>query len=107
MSHQMTDPNELSQSQIAARAREREDVVVNGLIIRHTAGVRLTHWLLATSFFLAALTGFVIYTPYFAGLAGIFGGGAMARFLHPWFSLGFVISALFLSRAWFKRMKRE
>src|SRR5262245_41344226 len=107
MAHQMTDPNTLSQSQIAARARAQEDVAVNDLIIRHTAGVRLTHWLLAISFFLATLTGFVVYTPYFAGLAGIFGGGATARFLHPWFSLGFVISALFLCRAWFKRMKRE
>ncbi|MCI0391289.1 MAG: formate dehydrogenase subunit gamma [Acidobacteria bacterium] len=107
MAHQMTDPNTLSQSQIAARAREQEDVVVNDLIIRHTAGARLTHWLLAIFFFLSALTGFVIYTPFFAGLAGIFGGGAMTRFLHPWFSLGFVISALFLCLAWFKRMKRE
>ena len=107
MAHQMTGRDTPRQSQIAARARAQEDVVSHGLIIRHTAGVRLTHWLLAISFFLAALTGFVIYTPYFAGLAGIFGGGAMTRFLHPWFSLGFVISVLFLFRAWFKRMKKE
>jgi len=107
MAHRMTGQNAPSQSQIAARARAQEDVVAHGLIIRHTAGVRLSHWLLAIFFFLSALTGFVIYTPYFAGLAGIFGGGAMTRFLHPWFSLGFVISASFLFRAWFKRMKRE
>lgn len=97
----------LSQSQVAARAREQEDVVVNDLIIRHTARVRLMHWLLAIFFFLAMLTGFVLYTPYLAGLAGIFGGGATARFLHPWFSLGFVIAAAFLFRAWRQRMKKE
>ena len=107
MAHQMTDPKSLSQSQIPARARAREDVAVNDMIIRHTAGVRLAHWLLAISFFLAALTGFVIYTPYFAGLAGIFGGGAMTRVLHPWFSLCFALAALFLFRAWFGRMKGE
>lgn len=107
MADQTTDSDALSQSQIAARARKKEDVVAQDLIIRHNARVRLTHWLLAIFFFLSALTGFVIYTPFFAGLAGIFGGGAMTRFLHPWFSLGFVISVLFLSRAWFKRMKRE
>src|SRR5215510_8184253 len=107
MAHRMTGQNAPSQSQIAARARAQEDVVAHGLIIRHTAGVRLAHWLLAIFFFLSALTGFVIYTPYFAGLAGIFGGGAMARFLHPWFSLGFVIGVAFLFGRWHARMMSE
>jgi formate dehydrogenase subunit gamma len=107
MANQVSDPHALSQSQVAARAREQEDVAVNDLIIRHTAGVRLTHWLMAIFFFLAALTGFTIFTPYFAGLAGLFGGGPMTRFLHPWFSLGFVIPVLFLFIAWRKRMQRD
>lgn len=97
----------LSQSQIAARAREQEDVLVNNLVIRHTAAVRLTHWLVAIFFFLALLTGFVLFTPYFAGLAGVFGGGAMVRTLHPWFSLGFVAAAFFLYRYWKNPMKKE
>lgn len=97
----------LSQSQLAARAREQEDVLVNSLIIRHTAAVRLTHWLVAIFFFLSLLTGFVMYTPYLAGLAGIFGGGASVRTLHPWFALGFTIAALFLYRAWRGKMKKE
>src|SRR5499426_1543756 len=98
----------LGQAEIAAIARKHEDVMVNDeLIVRHKAGVRLAHWTLAVFFFLATLTGFVIYTPYFAGLAGVFGGGAMARFLHPWFSLGFVIGVAFLFGHWRARMMSE
>src|SRR5262245_26537282 len=98
----------IGQAKIAALARKQEDVMINdALIVRHKSGVRLTHWTLAVFFFLATLTGFAIYTPYFAGLAGVFGGGAMARFLHPWFSLGFVIGVAFLFGPWRSRMKSE
>jgi formate dehydrogenase subunit gamma len=97
-----------SQAEIATIARRQQDVMINGdLIVRHKASVRLTHWAVAIFFFLAMLTGFVVFTPYFAGLAGFFGGGAMARFLHPWFSLGFVISVAFLFGHWLKRMRSE
>jgi formate dehydrogenase subunit gamma len=99
---------ELTQARVAAIARNQEDVMANDeLIVRHKASVRLIHWTVAVFFFLAMLTGFVIYTPYFAGLAGIFGGGAMTRFLHPWFSLGFVISVAFLFAHWRARMMSE
>jgi len=97
-----------NQSEIAALAREKEDVVISQtLIARHKASVRLTHWLVAIFFFLATLTGFVLFTPFLFGLSGIFGGGAMTRFLHPWFSLGFVTAILFLIRAWGRRMKMD
>jgi len=97
-----------NQSEIAALAREKEDVVINQtLIARHKASVRLTHWLVAIFFFLATLTGFVLFTPFLFGLSGVFGGGAMTRFLHPWFSLGFVTAVLFLIRAWRGRMKMD
>src|SRR5215831_4448400 len=107
MSQTAAGENEYRQAQVAALAREREDVAVNDVIIRHTSKVRLTHWLVAIFFFSALLTGFVMYTPYFAGLAGIFGGGAMVRFLHPWFSLAFVVGVLFLFSYWKDRMKTE
>jgi formate dehydrogenase subunit gamma len=109
-SHPLTRPavEPLGQAEIAAIARKQEDVMVNDeLIVRHKAGVRISHWTLAVFFFLAMLTGFVIYTPYFAGLAGVFGGGAMARFLHPWFSLGFIIGVGFLFVHWRARMMSE
>ena len=97
----------LAQAQIARLASERQDVAIDDMIIRHTSKVRATHWLVAIFFFLSLLTGFVMFTPYFAGLAGVFGGGPMVRFLHPWFSLGFVIAVLFLFLQWNARMKKE
>jgi formate dehydrogenase subunit gamma len=103
----MSSPMTHTQAEIAAIARNKEDVMVNDVIVRHKAGVRLTHWSLAVFFFLSLLTGFVVFTPYLAGLAGLFGGGAMARFLHPWFSLGFVISVVFLFAHWSARMSSE
>ena len=46
----------------------------------------------ASSSFLALLSGFGIYLPWiFRFFTPLFGGGAMTRFLHPWFGLGFVI----------------
>ncbi|HEV8131412.1 MAG TPA: cytochrome b/b6 domain-containing protein [Acidobacteriota bacterium] len=97
----------LGQAQIARLAAEREDVAIDDLIVRHTSKVRMTHWLVAIFFFLSLLTGFVMFTPYFAGLAGIFGGGPMVRLLHPWFSLGFVVAVFFLYNQWKERMKKE
>jgi formate dehydrogenase subunit gamma len=98
----------MSQAEIAAIAREWEDVIIDEhLIVRHKISVRLTHWLVAIFFFLSMLTGLVLFTPYLYGLSGIFGGGAMARFLHPWFSLVFVICVLFMFLAWRQRMRKE
>jgi cytochrome b subunit of formate dehydrogenase len=48
---------------------------------------------IAAPFFVPALlSGFAIYTPWlFRWLTPLFGGGAMTRELHPWFSLGLVV----------------
>jgi formate dehydrogenase subunit gamma len=97
-----------NQAEIAAIAREKEDLMIGeSLIVRHKASVRLTHWFVAIFFFLAMLTGFAVFTPFFFGLSALFGGGAMTRALHPWFSLGFVIAVLFLFRAWRRKMMLE
>ncbi len=60
-------------------------------LLRHPVYTRLLHWTVAPFFILALLSGFAIYTPWlFRWLTPLFGGGAMTRELHPWFSLGFV-----------------
>jgi len=88
-------------------------------IVRHPVYTRLLHWSVAIFFVAALLSGFAIYSPWlFRGLTPIFGGGAMTRLLHPWFSLGFVV-AFFLQflnwldpmtwnandRRWMKRIR--
>jgi formate dehydrogenase subunit gamma len=61
-------------------------------LVRHPVYTRVLHWSVAIFFILALLSGFAIYSPWlFHGLTAIFGGGAMTRLLHPWFSLGFVL----------------
>jgi formate dehydrogenase subunit gamma len=61
-------------------------------LLRHPVYTRLLHWSVAIVFLLALLSGLAIYTPWlYRWLTPVFGGGAMTRLLHPWFSLGFVL----------------
>src|SRR3984957_17329711 len=65
--------------------------VYRGDILRHPVYTRALHWTVALFFFLALFTGFGIYLPWlFRWFTPIFGGGALARELHPWFGVGFV-----------------
>ena len=66
-------------------------VVYEGELLRHPVYTRFLHWMVGIFFFLALLSGFGIYLPWiFRFFTPLFGGGAMTRFLHPWFGLGFV-----------------
>ena len=73
-------------------AHRGRTVVHDDELLRHPVYARLLHWNVAAFFILALLSGFAIYTPWlFRWLTPLFGGGAMTRLLHPWFSLGFVV----------------
>ena len=106
------------------RARREADrigttVVHRGELLRHPVYTRVLHWLVAITFVLSLLSGFAIYSPWlYKFLTPIFGGGAMTRFLHPWFGLFFEIFFLFqflnwltpmmwtqADRRWLKRIK--
>jgi len=61
-------------------------------LLRHPFYTRVLHWFVAIFFVLALLSGLAVYTPWlYRWLTPIFGGGALTRLLHPWFSLGFVV----------------
>ena len=63
-----------------------------GELQRHRVYTRFLHWMVALFFFLALFSGFGIYLPWlFRWFTPIFGGGPLARAMHPWFGLGFVI----------------
>src|SRR5437016_4651078 len=80
--------------------------VHRGELLRHPVYTRLLHWLVAIAFVLSLLSGFALYSPWlFRFLTPIFGGGPMARFLHPWFGLFFDIFFLFQFLNWFVPMK--
>lgn len=76
-----------------------------GELLRHRVYTRFLHWMVALFFFLALFSGFGIYLPWlFRWFTPIFGGGALARAMHPWFGLGFVIFFGLQALNWFKPM---
>jgi formate dehydrogenase subunit gamma len=80
-------------------------VIHRGELLRYPLYTRFLHWSVAIFFILALLTGLAIYSPYlFYFLTPLFGGGAMTRFLHPWFSLGFTLFFVFQFLNWFAPM---
>lgn len=86
--------------------RHGRTVVHRGELLRHPVYTRVLHWLVAISFILSLLSGFAIYSPWlYRWLTPIFGGGAMTRFLHPWFGLAFDIFFLFQFLNWFVPMR--
>jgi formate dehydrogenase subunit gamma len=79
--------------------------VRRGELLRYPLYARFLHWSVAITFILALLTGFAIYSPrLFSFLTPLFGGGAMTRFLHPWFGLAFTIFFLFQFLNWLAPM---
>ena len=76
-------------------------VIHEGELERHPTYTRFLHWTVAIFFFAALLSGLAIYVPWtFRWLAPLFGGGAMTRFLHPWFGVGFAIVWFFQFLNW-------
>jgi len=80
-------------------------VVRENELLRHPVYTRVVHWGVAIFFVLALLSGFAIYSPWlFRAVTPLFGGGAMTRLLHPWFSLGFVLAFAFQILNWLEPM---
>ncbi len=96
--------------QFDERARQKfnqfgHTVVHRGELLRFPLYTRFLHWSVALFFILALLTGFAVYSPrLFSFLTPLFGGGAMTRFLHPWFSLAFTFFFFFQFLNWFAPM---
>src|ERR1700690_4554076 len=80
-------------------------VVYTGELLRHPVSTRFLPWMVGIFFFLALLSGFGIYLPWiFRFFTPLFGGGAMTRFLHPWFGLGFVFLSALQAVNWWQVM---
>lgn len=80
--------------------------VYRGELKRHGAYTRVLHWTVALFFFLALFSGFGIYLPWlFRWFTPLFGGGPLARALHPWFGLGFVFFFGLQALNWLVPMK--
>ncbi|HUL56699.1 MAG TPA: formate dehydrogenase subunit gamma [Usitatibacter sp.] len=66
-------------------------------IERYASGLRITHWLLAACFLLAALSGLALFHPAMAWLVALFGGGPWTRILHPFFGIAMVAVFAYLA----------
>jgi formate dehydrogenase subunit gamma len=86
------------------RARDQEDVVVGGQIVRHRMASRLIHWSVALSFGITLLTGLPIWTPVFGWMAALFGGLYVCRWLHPWAGVVFFATSAWMFFHWLKEM---
>jgi len=84
-----------------------EDTVVGEHIVRHSLASRVIHWSVALFFFLTLLSGLPIWTPIFRGLAALFGGLAVCRWLHPLTGIAFTAAALVMVLYWMKDMRME
>lgn len=88
-------------------ARDRDNIIVGDEIVRHRQATRLIHWSVAVTFFLALITGMPIWTPIFGWMAYLVGGLEVARLIHPYVSVLFVIASVFQFVHWLPDMHFE
>ncbi len=62
-------------------------VMKSGEVPRYDRGERVTHWIVAITFVLLALSGLAFFHPAFWSFTAVLGGGVWARILHPWVGL--------------------
>ncbi|WP_244534600.1 formate dehydrogenase subunit gamma [Hyphomicrobium sp. CS1GBMeth3] len=60
---------------------------------RYSGSARINHWIVAITFVGLMISGLSLFHPSLFWLTGLFGGGQMARWLHPW--LGLLLAAAF------------
>jgi len=89
----------------AFAAREQEDVVVGGEIIRHRLSSRVIHWAVANTFLLCLVTGLPVWTPVFGWLGMLVGGLSVCRLVHPIAGLAFAAASLAMAVQWWGDMK--
>ena len=86
-------------------ARSKEDVFVGEEIVRHRRSVRLVHWGVAASFFIALVSGMPIWTPLFGWMATLVGGLDVARLIHPYAGVVFIAFSFAMFANWQGDMK--
>lgn len=86
-------------------ARDRDNVVVDGVIVRHRLATRLIHWSVALTFVVALVSGMPIWTPLFGWMASLVGGLHVARVIHPYAGVLFFIASVFQFVHWLPDMR--
>jgi formate dehydrogenase subunit gamma len=71
-----------------------------GRIVRYTLDERIHHWMAGLTYVYCLITGLAFWSPYLYWLAALVGGGATARFWHPWSGVLFTISIVWMFKLW-------
>lgn len=79
-------------------------ILPKGRVLRYTFHERFIHWMAGLSYLYLLLTGLAFWSPWLFWIAVIFGGGTIARELHPWIGLIFVAAVLLMFRMWSTQM---
>lgn len=69
-------------------------------VVRYSLNERLCHWLSGLSYVYCLISGLALYSPYLYWLAVLLGGGATARFWHPFAGLIFLVAAVWMHKIW-------
>ncbi len=90
------EPSASVEAAAAEAPREHDDVIV-----RHTFGERVLHWLVALAYVLLILSGLALFEPALYWLSYLFGGGNLMRVLHPFIGVALVaLFAVYAAREW-------
>jgi formate dehydrogenase subunit gamma len=104
MSAKSTAVRDRAMDDAVAVARVREDVAIGNELVRHRRSSRWIHWSVAVTFFVCLFTGMPIWTPVFAWMAVFVGGLHVARVIHPWVGLAFVVAIAAMFFHWLSDM---
>jgi formate dehydrogenase subunit gamma len=75
-------------------------------VLRYTLDERIHHWLASLTYLYCLISGLAFWSPYLFWLAALAGGGATARFWHPWSGVLFTVSVLWMYKLWGKDLTR-
>jgi formate dehydrogenase subunit gamma len=73
-------------------------------ILRYTLHERIIHWIAGLTYVYCLITGLAFWSPYMFWLAVLVGGGAVARFWHPWSGVVFTLSVAAMYNVWRRDM---
>lgn len=79
-------------------------ILPKGRVLRYTFHERFIHWMAGLSYVYLLLTGLAFWSPWLFWIAVIFGGGTIARELHPWIGLIFVVAVSLMFWMWSAQM---